>query len=294
RTRAADAVSLEPRRGASARLSDGRRAGREHEAAARARGSRARRRAPGGGSGGGPQRRRHAARGRARPRVRENDRPACHGAARAAGGSGAFGRPRTHRRAGEAPAVRSGFLEGAERVLPDGEERSSRAAARSGGGVRGRARMGRAFPDAGRGTGRESRGSRFESRLTSLKPQDLGLQRLCYTSRGLTPVLEKAFRVSGVPEKLLSLFALSHDLRWTWRADVRSLFEDLDAEAWERVRGNPVRLLRELSAERLRNAADDPAFQEKLAAVVGRPSHEDQGEPRHSGARELVRRGGGV
>jgi starch phosphorylase len=107
----------------------------------------------------------------------------------------------------------------------------------------------------------------------------------------LTPVLEKAFRVSGVPEKLLSLFALSHDLRWTWRADVRSLFEELDAEAWERVRGNPVRLLRELPAERLRNAADDPAFQEKLAAVVGRLSDEDSAEPRHPGARELVARG---
>ncbi len=107
----------------------------------------------------------------------------------------------------------------------------------------------------------------------------------------MTPVLEKAFRVSGVPEKLLSLFALSHDLRWTWRADVRSLFEELDAEAWKRVRGNPVRLLRELPAERLRNAADDPAFQAKLAAVVGRLSDEDLAEPRHPGARELVARG---
>ena len=107
----------------------------------------------------------------------------------------------------------------------------------------------------------------------------------------MTPVLEKAFRVSGVPEKLLSLFALSHDLRWTWRADVRSLFEELDPEAWKRVRGNPVRLLRELPAERLRNAAEDPLFQERLAAVVHRLSEEDSAEPRHPGARELVARG---
>ena len=64
---------------------------------------------------------------------------------------------------------------------------------------------------------------------------------------GLTPVLEKALRVSGVPEKLLPLFALAHDLRWTWRADIRALFERVDPDAWRRVRGNPVRLFREVS-----------------------------------------------
>jgi starch phosphorylase len=74
----------------------------------------------------------------------------------------------------------------------------------------------------------------------------------------LTPVLEKAFRVSGVPEKLLPLFALSHDLRWTWRADVRALFEFLDPAAWRRAGGNPVKLYRE---GYFRQVVDDDGMQ---------------------------------
>jgi starch phosphorylase len=107
----------------------------------------------------------------------------------------------------------------------------------------------------------------------------------------LTPVLEKALRVSGVPERLLPLFALSHDLRWTWRADLRALFESLDPEAWKRAGGNPVKLFREVPAERLWRAAEDAAYQEELLSMVSRLSEEDTAEPRHPAARELVARG---
>jgi glycogen phosphorylase len=107
----------------------------------------------------------------------------------------------------------------------------------------------------------------------------------------LTPVLEKALRVSGVPEKLLPLFALAHDLRWTWRADISALFERVDPDAWRRVRGNPIRLFREASAERLWRAAEDPAYQAELADMVRRLAEEDMAEPRDPAARELVARG---
>ena len=107
----------------------------------------------------------------------------------------------------------------------------------------------------------------------------------------MTPVLEKAFRVSGVPEKLLPLFALSHDLRWTWREDLRALFEILDPEAWKRCGGNPVRLFREVPADRLWRAAEDPVYQTDLLAMVRRLTEEDLAEPRHPSARELVARG---
>ena len=107
----------------------------------------------------------------------------------------------------------------------------------------------------------------------------------------MTPVLEKALRVSGVPERLLPLFALSHDLRWTWRADLRALFESLDPEAWKRAGGNPVKLFREVPAERLWRAAEDAAYQEELLSMVSRLSEEDTAEPRHPAARELVARG---
>ncbi len=94
-----------------------------------------------------------------------------------------------------------------------------------------------------------------------------------------------------MPERLLPLFALAHDLRWTWRPDVRGLFELLDPEAWKRVRGNPVRLFREASADRLRRAAEDPIYQEDLMATVRRLTEEDSSDPRHPGARELVAQG---
>jgi starch phosphorylase len=107
----------------------------------------------------------------------------------------------------------------------------------------------------------------------------------------LTPVLEKALRVSGVPEKLLPLFALAHDLRWTWRADIAALFERVDPDAWRRVRGNPTRLFREASAERLWRAAEDPVFQGELLAMVRRLTEEDMAEPKDPSAREMVARG---
>jgi len=107
----------------------------------------------------------------------------------------------------------------------------------------------------------------------------------------VTPVLEKAFRVSGVPEKLLPLFALSHDLRWTWREDLRVLFEVLDPEAWRRAGGNPVRLFREVPADRLWRAGEDETYQAELLSAVRRISEEDLAEPRHPSARELVARG---
>ena len=107
----------------------------------------------------------------------------------------------------------------------------------------------------------------------------------------MTPVLEKALRVPGVPEKLHPLFALAHDLRWTWRADIRALFENLDSEAWKRAQGNPVTLFRETSAERLRSAAEDAGFQRALWEVQERLAAEDAVLPQPPGARELVARG---
>ncbi|MGH9400012.1 MAG: alpha-glucan family phosphorylase [Thermoanaerobaculia bacterium] len=107
----------------------------------------------------------------------------------------------------------------------------------------------------------------------------------------MTPVLEKALRVPGVPEKLHPLFALAHDLRWTWRADMRALFEALDREAWRRSRGNPVMLFRETPPHRLWSASEDPGFLRAVADVAERLEAEDAAPPRHAAARELCARG---
>jgi starch phosphorylase len=106
--------------------------------------------------------------------------------------------------------------------------------------------------------------------------------------RTLTPVLEKALRVPGVPEKLHPLFALAHDLRWTWRADMRELFAALDREAWKRARGNPVALFRETPPHRLWTASEDPGFLRAVDDLVARLAKEDALAPRAAGAAELV------
>ncbi len=72
---------------------------------------------------------------------------------------------------------------------------------------------------------------------------------------------------------------------------MRALFEFLDVEAWRRARGNPIRLFREVPAERLWRAAEDTAYQEALLATVRRLTEEDLAEPKHPAARELVARG---
>lgn len=103
-------------------------------------------------------------------------------------------------------------------------------------------------------------------------------------------MLEKALRVPGVPEKLHPLFALAHDLRWTWRAEVRDLFTALDREAWRRAQGNPVTLFRETPPHRLWSASEDAAFLAAVAEVIERLAAEDAAPPRHPGARELLAR----
>ena len=107
----------------------------------------------------------------------------------------------------------------------------------------------------------------------------------------MTPVLEKALRVAAVPEELLPLYALAHDLRWTWRTDLRALFERVDPEAWGRCGGNPVRLFREASAERLRDAVQDPVYRADLSSALERLAQEDAAPARHPAARELAERG---
>lgn len=107
----------------------------------------------------------------------------------------------------------------------------------------------------------------------------------------MTPVLEKALRIPGVPEKLHPLFALAHDLRWTWRADVRDLFTALDREAWRRSQGNPVTLFRETQPHRLWSASEDAGFLRSVDEVIARLAAEDAAPPLHAGARDLRARG---
>jgi starch phosphorylase len=60
------------------------------------------------------------------------------------------------------------------------------------------------------------------------------------------------------------------NLRWSWHHPSLELFESVDPETWAAVNQDPVRLLGEVSPERLAELAADPAFLSRLQAV-----HED-------------------
>ncbi|MBI1352242.1 MAG: alpha-glucan family phosphorylase [Actinomycetales bacterium] len=63
-----------------------------------------------------------------------------------------------------------------------------------------------------------------------------------------------------LPESLRALEELAVNLRWSWHPPTRDLFAAIDRELWEATGQDPVRLLGEVSAERLSELAADEAF----------------------------------
>jgi glycogen phosphorylase len=96
---------------------------------------------------------------------------------------------------------------------------------------------------------------------------------------------------TGLPANLKLLYALSRDLRWSWKPSLRAVFSSLDPALWSQVRGNPTALLRRVSSERLAAAASDPAFLASLYGVASDLALEDLTHPIHPGVRGLWARG---
>ena len=71
----------------------------------------------------------------------------------------------------------------------------------------------------------------------------------------------------ALPAPLAPLSELVMNLRWSWHPASLDLFRDVDPETWEAVAHDPVRLLGEVSPERLAELADDQVFLARLAAA---------------------------
>jgi starch phosphorylase len=84
---------------------------------------------------------------------------------------------------------------------------------------------------------------------------------------------------SRLPEPLAGLGRLAYNYRWSWQADGDALFRVIDPSRWERVGGNPVRLLQEVSGEALARAAEDLGFVERVEAAVSSLAAELAREP---------------
>jgi starch phosphorylase len=75
--------------------------------------------------------------------------------------------------------------------------------------------------------------------------------------------------IGDLPPGLEVLAELALDLRWTWSHETDALWEQINAEAWQR-RKNPWTILRDISQERLRALAGNASFVaevERLAAA---------------------------
>ncbi|GAA2418523.1 glycosyltransferase family 1 protein [Actinomadura vinacea] len=67
-----------------------------------------------------------------------------------------------------------------------------------------------------------------------------------------------------LPEPLRGLEDLIHNLRWSWHHETLDLFRSVDPTLWEAVGHDPVRLLGEVSAERLAALSEDRRFLRRL------------------------------
>ncbi len=64
----------------------------------------------------------------------------------------------------------------------------------------------------------------------------------------------------ALPQSLQPLKKLAMNLYWSWNEEIQNLFERMDANLWEAVQHNPVKLLAEISQDRLGHLQQDESF----------------------------------
>ena len=78
----------------------------------------------------------------------------------------------------------------------------------------------------------------------------------------------RTFKVeSSLPPELAGLSELAHNLRWSWRGEIREVFRRLDPALWEGCGHNPVAMLGRLDQGRLDRACRDAGFMAQFRRV---------------------------
>src|SRR5713101_2604370 len=72
----------------------------------------------------------------------------------------------------------------------------------------------------------------------------------------------------SLPPRIGRLTELAYNLWWSWHPQARELFAAIDQTRWSLTAHNPVKLLREVSPERLNALAQDPTFLRRYDAVL--------------------------
>ncbi len=75
-------------------------------------------------------------------------------------------------------------------------------------------------------------------------------------------------RQSNLPQRIGRLDELANNLWWSWHKPARDLFPALDHRLWRSTGHNPVKLLEEISREKLLEAASDPPFLDRYDSAV--------------------------
>ncbi|MBA3799742.1 MAG: alpha-glucan family phosphorylase, partial [Geodermatophilaceae bacterium] len=73
---------------------------------------------------------------------------------------------------------------------------------------------------------------------------------------------------AALPAELTALGELVMNLRWSWDRSTHDLFEKVDPKVWQACAGDPVRLLGQVSSQRLSELAADSAFLDRLHAAA--------------------------
>src|SRR3954467_2539041 len=73
-----------------------------------------------------------------------------------------------------------------------------------------------------------------------------------------------------LPEPLGVFARLAYNYRWAWDPDGPDVFRTVDPDRWNRVAENPVKLLQEANAGRLKAASQDEDLLARAAALEER------------------------
>ncbi|MBU2028183.1 MAG: alpha-glucan family phosphorylase, partial [Proteobacteria bacterium] len=101
-----------------------------------------------------------------------------------------------------------------------------------------------------------------EARAEKLTAEDLRTE-MKYTFAGMvsvSPHFRTFTAVANLPEKISRLRELAYNLWWIWNPGARTLFSSLDPNVWAVMGNNPVRMLENVSPERLLEASENASY----------------------------------
>src|SRR4029453_18194919 len=81
-----------------------------------------------------------------------------------------------------------------------------------------------------------------------------------------------------LPEVLKPLGNLARNLRWCWHPETQDLFRSVAPQLWDRTGGDPIRLLADVSVERLQALATDKRYLKNLRLIEAHLTHHLTGD----------------